>query len=152
MWMIATSFRLTHSPSWLAWSEGWRPPGAQSTFIRWTGWTLAMTGYDDSTINTVSLLLLLLLLLYLSGTLKASNQQFMPPRLSSRWGSMHYVYGLSVYLCVYVPACAWAKPFSDLPSSSTSSSPKLFLFPLLSSTLSYTNTFIIIAVIFHYPG
>jgi len=23
-----------HSPSRLAWSEGWRPPGAQSTFIR----------------------------------------------------------------------------------------------------------------------
>jgi len=25
------------------WSEGWRPPGAQSAFIKWTGWTLAMT-------------------------------------------------------------------------------------------------------------
>ena len=54
MWMIAANFRRTHSPSRLAWSEGWRPPGAQSTFIRWTGWTLAMTlGHDDSTINTV---------------------------------------------------------------------------------------------------
>ena len=28
------STRWTHSPSRLAWSEGWRPPGAQSTFIR----------------------------------------------------------------------------------------------------------------------
>jgi len=26
-----------------AWSEGWRPPGAQSAFIKWTGWTLAVT-------------------------------------------------------------------------------------------------------------
>ena len=23
--------------------EGWRPPGAQSAFIKWTGWTLAIT-------------------------------------------------------------------------------------------------------------
>jgi len=30
--MIAANFRRTHSPSRLAWSEGWRPPGAQSTF------------------------------------------------------------------------------------------------------------------------
>jgi len=43
MWMIAANFQRTHSPSWLAWSEGWQPPGAQSKFIRWTGWTLAMT-------------------------------------------------------------------------------------------------------------
>jgi len=31
MWMIAANFRRTHSSSRLAWSEGWRPPGAQST-------------------------------------------------------------------------------------------------------------------------
>jgi len=43
MWMIAANFRRTHSPIRLAWSEGWRPSGAQSTFIRLTGWTLAMT-------------------------------------------------------------------------------------------------------------
>ena len=36
-------FRRTHSPNRLVWSEGWRPPGAQSAFIKWTGWTLAMT-------------------------------------------------------------------------------------------------------------
>jgi len=29
MWMVAANFRHTHSPSQLAWSEGWRPPGAQ---------------------------------------------------------------------------------------------------------------------------
>ena len=28
-----SSYRRTHSPSRLAWSEGWRPPGAQSAFI-----------------------------------------------------------------------------------------------------------------------
>ena len=32
----------THRPSRLAWFEGWRPSGAQSAFIKWTGWTLAM--------------------------------------------------------------------------------------------------------------
>jgi len=26
MWMIAANFRRTHSPSRLAWSDGWRPP------------------------------------------------------------------------------------------------------------------------------
>jgi len=33
MWMVAASFQRTHSPSRLAWSEGWRPPSAQSAFI-----------------------------------------------------------------------------------------------------------------------
>ena len=47
-----SSYRRTHSPSRLAWSEGWRPPGAKSAFIR----------HDDSTINIVVELLLLLLL------------------------------------------------------------------------------------------
>jgi len=40
--MIAAD-RRTRSPNRLVWSEGWRPPGAQSAFIKWTGWTLAMT-------------------------------------------------------------------------------------------------------------
>ena len=63
MWMIAANFRRTHSPSRLAWSEGWRPPGAQSIFI---GWTLAMT----SVMMTAPwLLLLLLLLLHIHSTL-----------------------------------------------------------------------------------
>jgi len=30
-------YKRTHSPSRLAWSEGWQPLGA---FTRWTGWTL----------------------------------------------------------------------------------------------------------------
>jgi len=36
-------FRRTRSPNRLVWPEGWPPPGAQSAFIKWTGWTLAMT-------------------------------------------------------------------------------------------------------------
>jgi len=32
----------THSPVWLACSEGWQALGAQSAFIEWTGWTLAL--------------------------------------------------------------------------------------------------------------
>jgi len=40
---VATIYQWTHSPRRLAWSEGWRPPGAQSAFIKWTGWTLAVT-------------------------------------------------------------------------------------------------------------
>ena len=65
MWMVAANFRQTHSPSWLAWSEGWRPPGAQSAFIKWTGWTLAMTLVVTIAPQTVSWLLLLLLFLCL---------------------------------------------------------------------------------------
>ena len=40
--MVAAD-RRTHSPNRLVLSEGWRPPGAHSAFIKWTGWTLAMT-------------------------------------------------------------------------------------------------------------
>ena len=53
MWMI-TAYQWTYSPSCYAWSKGWQPPGAQSAFIKWTGWTLAMAlNHDDSTINIV---------------------------------------------------------------------------------------------------
>ena len=49
-----SSYRRTHSPSRLAWSEGWRPAGAESAFIICTRWTLAMAlRHDDSTINIV---------------------------------------------------------------------------------------------------
>jgi len=41
------------SKSWLIWSEGWRPPGAQSAFIKWAGWTLAMACHDNSTVNII---------------------------------------------------------------------------------------------------
>ena len=86
MWMIAANFRRTHSPSRLARSEGWRPPGAQSTFIRWTGWTLAMTlGHDDSTINIVMAIIIIITTAQtaqfraigiISGTSRHREQQF----------------------------------------------------------------------------
>ena len=37
------SFGGLKSPNRVVWSESWRPPGAQSAFIKWNGWTLAMT-------------------------------------------------------------------------------------------------------------
>ena len=47
----------------LAWSEGWRPPGSQSAFIKWTGWILAMAlRHDDSPINIVVELLLIIII------------------------------------------------------------------------------------------
>ena len=57
-----SSYRWTHSPSRLTWSEGWRPPGAQSAFIIWTGWTLAMVlRYDDSSINIVVVIVIIII-------------------------------------------------------------------------------------------
>jgi len=37
MWTAIANFRRARSPSRSAWSEGWRPPGAQSTYFteRW---------------------------------------------------------------------------------------------------------------------
>ena len=52
----------THSPCQLAWSEGWRPPVAESAFIIWTGWTPALAlCHDDSTINIILVIIILLL-------------------------------------------------------------------------------------------
>jgi len=39
---MVAAYMWTHSPRWLAWSEGWRPLSAQSAFIEWTEWTFAM--------------------------------------------------------------------------------------------------------------
>ena len=65
------TYRRTHSPSRLAWSEGWRSPGAESAFIKWTGWTLAMAlRHDDSTTNIVVVLLLLLWICLFSSILQ----------------------------------------------------------------------------------
>jgi len=58
MWMVAANFRRTHSPSRLAWSEGWRPPGAQSTFIKWN--SRNDFGHDDSTINIVMAIIIII--------------------------------------------------------------------------------------------
>jgi len=54
----AAAYRRTPSPGRLAWSEGWRPLGAESAFITWTEWTLEVTvSHDDSTVNTVLVLI-----------------------------------------------------------------------------------------------
>ena len=58
MWMVAANFRRTRSPSRLAWSEGWRPPGAQSTFIKRTGYF----GHDDSAINIVVVIIIIIII------------------------------------------------------------------------------------------
>jgi len=62
MWMVAGIYWRTHTQSRMTWSEGWRPPGAQSAFIKWTGWSLSRSdhGHEDSTTNTVVELLSLL--------------------------------------------------------------------------------------------
>jgi len=68
LWMVAAIYWQTHSPSHLAWSEGWQPHGTQSAFIKMNRVNSCSDhGHDDSTINiVVELLLLLLLLLLLS--------------------------------------------------------------------------------------
>jgi len=40
-----------------AWSKGRQPPGRCSASIAWTGWTLSVTGHDDTIINIVLVLL-----------------------------------------------------------------------------------------------
>ena len=45
--LTAASNRLSHGPSWLAWSTSWQPPGAKSAFIKWTGWI-----HNYYTVNT----------------------------------------------------------------------------------------------------
>jgi len=57
MWMIAANFRRTHSPSQLAWSEGWRPPGAhQMNRVN----SRNDFGHDDSTINIVMAIIIII--------------------------------------------------------------------------------------------
>jgi len=52
MWTVAANFRRTHSPSRLAWSEGWRPPGAQSDIHQMNRVNFRDdSGHDNSTIN-----------------------------------------------------------------------------------------------------
>ena len=63
MWMVAAIYRRTHSPSQLAWSEGWRPPGTQSAFIKWTGWTLAVTMVMRTVPQTLSLIIIIIIII-----------------------------------------------------------------------------------------
>jgi len=34
--LIVAAYRWTCSTNWLAWSEGWWPPGTKASFIKWT--------------------------------------------------------------------------------------------------------------------
>jgi len=65
MWTIAASFRRTRSPSRLAWFEGWRPPGAQSTiYIHQMNRVNSRNdfGHDDSTIHIVVVIVIVVIM------------------------------------------------------------------------------------------
>jgi len=47
MWMLAV-YRLTHTTSCSAWSEGWQPQGAQSAFIKIINSSLSREWSDDA--------------------------------------------------------------------------------------------------------
>jgi len=67
MWMVA-AYRRIHRPSRLAWSEGWQPSGAESAFIKWTGWTLAVAqSHDDSTIVICIIIIIIFLVSIATG-------------------------------------------------------------------------------------
>ena len=76
MWMIAANFRRTHGPSRLAWSEGWRPPGAhRSVYIHQMNRVNSNNdfGHDDSTTNIVmAIIIIIIIILGNAHTTKAS--------------------------------------------------------------------------------
>ena len=57
--MIAANFRRTHSPSRLAWSEGWRPPGAQMNRVN----SRNDFGRDDSTIVMAIIIIIVIIII-----------------------------------------------------------------------------------------
>ena len=61
---MAASCRRTRSPSQLAWSEGWRPPGVQSAFIKIMNRTNSSNdfGHDDSTMNIVVVIIIIIII------------------------------------------------------------------------------------------
>ena len=62
-----SSYRRTHSLSRFAWSEGWWPPDAESAFIIWTGWTLAMAlRHDDSTTNIIVVSIIIIIIIIIT--------------------------------------------------------------------------------------
>ena len=91
MWTVAASFRRTHSPSRLAWSEGWRPPGAQSQTNRVN--SRNDFGPDDSTINFVVVIIMLLIIKYLNMR-RLVRSQF--PQPCSQFGSSDAASGYQV--------------------------------------------------------
>jgi len=59
--VAAISFWRTHSPSRLAWSEGWRPPRALSLHsANEPGELSQWLSHDDSTINIISVIIIII--------------------------------------------------------------------------------------------
>ena len=56
-------FRRTHSPSRLAWSEGWRPPALSLYSSNKPGELSLWFCHDDSTIIIIIIIIIILLLL-----------------------------------------------------------------------------------------
>ena len=67
--MTAANFQQTHSPSRLAWSEGWRP---HSVYIHQMNQVNSRNdfGHDDSTINIVMAIIIIVVFLLLLLTVK----------------------------------------------------------------------------------
>ena len=57
--MIAANFWRTHTPSRLAWFEGWRPPSAQMNQVN----SRNDFGHDDSTINIVIAIIIIIIII-----------------------------------------------------------------------------------------
>ena len=74
MWMIAASFRRTHSPSRLAWSEGWC-----SVYIHQMNRVKSRNdcNHDDSTINIVmAIIIIIIIITALSGVGRESVRRW----------------------------------------------------------------------------
>ena len=57
--MYGTAYRRARSPSQSAWSEGWRPPGAESAFIKW-GELSKRFGRHDRTQNCSGIIIIII--------------------------------------------------------------------------------------------
>jgi len=57
--MVEANFWQSHSPSQLAWSEGWQPPGTHQ-MNRVNSTTCNDFGRDDSTINIVVVIIVVI--------------------------------------------------------------------------------------------
>jgi len=72
LYMSALWFGLSNSNKWLwwvwtvcrfAWSEGWRPPGAESVLINWTRWILAMAAINISIIMMMMMMMMMTIII-----------------------------------------------------------------------------------------
>ena len=72
-------FQQTRSPSQLAWSDGWRPIGAQSAFMK-------CFGHDDNTINIIKVITVIVIIIECS--LPYSNSALATASLFARLSSV----------------------------------------------------------------